>query len=62
MNMPGVKYGQTVRADTYVAWLISWPYRTEKFLYFGSKTGAEDKAKKLQGKWTYKASIKKFIW
>ncbi len=42
----------------YRTWLIKWPYRTERYLFFGSKDGATGVAKRKQGKWPYAATIR----
>ena len=57
MIMPKPKHG-LIRVDTYRAWSIKWPYRTERFIFFGTKADAEKAAKNLTGKWPYKPAIR----
>ena len=57
MVMPKPKYG-LIRVGMYRAWSIRWPFRSERFIYFGPKKDAEAVAKKLTGKWAYTPTIR----
>jgi len=54
---PQPKHG-LIRVGTYRAWSIRWPYRTERYIYFGAKADADTAAKKLTGKWPYAPTIR----
>lgn len=41
----------------YRSWKITWPYRNDRYLFFGTKTDATKAAKGLQGTWPYSAKI-----
>jgi hypothetical protein len=47
-----------IRVGIWRAWSIKWPYRSDRYIYFGAKKDAESTAKKLTGKWSYKPSIR----
>jgi len=57
MRMPKPIHG-LIQVGWYRTWSIKWPYRSEKFIYFGAKADAEKAAKSLTGKWSYKPSIR----
>lgn len=57
MKMPNPVHG-LIRVGTYRSWSIKWPYRTERFIFFGAKADAETAAKRLTGDWSYKPSIR----
>jgi len=48
----------TIKVGTYRAWGIRWPYRTERFIHFGTRSDAEKVAKRLTGKWPYKPTVR----
>jgi len=45
------------------AWSIDFPYVSDSYLFFGSKSGAETEAKRLQKrkKYPYSAKLKKLV-
>ena len=57
MRMPKPIHG-LIQVGTYRSWSIKWPYRTERFIYFGAKADAEKEAKRLTGPWPYRPTIR----
>ena len=57
LALPKPKHG-LIRVDTYRAWSIRWPYRNDRYIYFGPKADAEKAAKRLTGKWSYSPTIR----
>lgn len=57
MKPPAAKHG-LIRVGVYRSWGIRWPYRTERYIFFGTKADATTAAKGLQGDWPYKPSIR----
>lgn len=57
MRMPEPIRG-LIQVGYYRTWSIKWPYRKERFLYFGPKADAEKAAKRLTGDWSYRPTIR----
>lgn len=45
-------------SHTYRVWRITWPYKTERYIFAGPKAGAEKAAKRLSKDYPYKPSIR----
>jgi hypothetical protein len=56
--MSKIPFSGLFQIGVFRSWKIKWPYRTERYLFFGTKANAEAAAKKLQGDWPYKPSIR----
>ena len=57
MRMPKPIHG-LIQVGCWRTWSIKWPYRTERFIFFGPRADAEKAAKRLTGKWPYKHTIR----
>jgi len=53
-----VSHPRLIQTNIWRAWHIKWPYKTERYVYFGAKADAEKAAKSLTGKWPYEPSIR----
>ena len=47
-----------IRVGIWRAWSIKWPYRSDRYIYFGTKKDAEKAAKSLHKNWAYKYTIR----
>lgn len=58
--MTRVKQASGLYQVRYILWLISFPYMTDEYWFFGPKSGAEAEAKRIKKKtkWPYAYKIK----
>jgi len=47
-----------IRVGVYRSWSIRWPFRSDRYVYLGTKADAIKAAKGLQGDWPYNPSIR----